>query len=95
MYLAQRTNTDRCLRRSIFTSIATLSSCSALRASSFPWCTRFGFNPVLGYLGAGAILGPLGLGSFIGSFPFLYWFTVVDAKNVSGFATLASCFCCS
>ena len=31
-----------------------------------PLVRRFGFNPVLGYLGAGAILGPLGLGSFIG-----------------------------
>ena len=57
-----------------------------------PLVHRFGFNPVLGYLGAGAILGPLGLGSFIGSFPFLYWFTVVDARNVSGFADLGVVF---
>src|SRR6478736_3045984 len=57
-----------------------------------PLVRRFGFNPVLGYLGAGAILGPLGLGSFIGSFPFLYWFTVVDARNVSGFADLGVVF---
>ena len=57
-----------------------------------PLVHRFGFNPVLGYLGAGAILGPLGLGSFIGSFPFLYWFTVVDARNVSGFADLGIVF---
>ena len=57
-----------------------------------PLVRRFGFNPVLGYLGAGAILGPLGLGSFIGNFPFLYWFTVVDAKNVSGFADLGIVF---
>jgi monovalent cation:H+ antiporter-2, CPA2 family len=57
-----------------------------------PLVRRFGLNPVLGYLGAGAILGPLGLGSFIGSFPFLYWLTVVDAKNVSGFADLGIVF---
>jgi CPA2 family monovalent cation:H+ antiporter-2 len=57
-----------------------------------PLVRRFGLNPVLGYLGAGAILGPLGLGSFIGSFPFLYWLTVVDAKNVAGIADLGIVF---
>ncbi len=57
-----------------------------------PLVRRFGFNPVLGYLGAGAILGPLGLGSFIGQFPLLYWFTVVDAKNVAGLAELGIVF---
>jgi CPA2 family monovalent cation:H+ antiporter-2 len=57
-----------------------------------PLARRFGLNPVLGYLGAGAILGPLGLGSFIDKFPFLYWLTVVDAKNVSGFADLGIVF---
>ena len=57
-----------------------------------PLVRRFGFNPVLGYLGAGAILGPLGLGSFIERFPLLYWFTVVDAKNVAGIADLGVVF---
>ncbi len=57
-----------------------------------PLVRRFGLNPVLGYLGAGAILGPLGLGSFIGKFPFLYWLTVVDAKNVAGIADLGIVF---
>ena len=57
-----------------------------------PLVRRFGFNPVLGYLVAGAILGPLGLGSFIGQFPFLYWFTVVDAKNVAGIAEFGIVF---
>lgn len=57
-----------------------------------PLVRRFGLNPVLGYLGAGAILGPLGLGSFIQQFPVLYWFTVVDARNVSGFADLGIVF---
>src|SRR5256886_994695 len=57
-----------------------------------PLVRRFGFNPVLGYLVAGAILGPLGLGSYIGQFPFLYWFTVVDAKNVAGIADLGIVF---
>ena len=57
-----------------------------------PLVRRFGFNPVLGYLGAGAILGPFGLGSFIDKFPFLYWFTVVDPGNVSGLANLGVVF---
>jgi monovalent cation:H+ antiporter-2, CPA2 family len=57
-----------------------------------PLVRRFGLNPVLGYLGAGAILGPLGLGSFIEHFPLLYWFTVVDPKNVSGLANLGVVF---
>ena len=57
-----------------------------------PLVRRFGFNPVLGYLGAGAILGPLGMGSFIEKFPFLYWFTVVDPANVSGIANLGVVF---
>jgi K+:H+ antiporter len=57
-----------------------------------PLVRRFGLNPVLGYLGAGAILGPLGLGSFIQQFPILYWFTVVDARNVSGIADLGIVF---
>jgi CPA2 family monovalent cation:H+ antiporter-2 len=57
-----------------------------------PLVRRFGFNPVLGYLTAGAILGPLGLGSFIDKFPLLYWFTVVDAANVSGLANLGVVF---
>ena len=57
-----------------------------------PLARRFGLNPILGYLGAGAILGPLGLGSFIENFPLLYWFTVVDAQNVSGIAHLGIVF---
>ncbi|MBI5263574.1 MAG: cation:proton antiporter [Bradyrhizobium sp.] len=57
-----------------------------------PIVRRWGMNPILGYLGAGAILGPLGLGSFIQTFPFLYWFTVVDAQNVSGIAQLGVVF---
>jgi CPA2 family monovalent cation:H+ antiporter-2 len=57
-----------------------------------PLVRRFGFNPVLGYLGAGAILGPFGLGLFIDKFPLLYWFTVVDPGNVSGLANLGVVF---
>ena len=57
-----------------------------------PLLRRWGLNPVLGYLAAGALLGPLGLGSLIGSFPFLFWVTVVDAKNVSGIAQLGVVF---
>src|SRR5215510_2381635 len=57
-----------------------------------PLVRRFGLSPVPGYLGAGAILGPLGLGSFRGELPWLYWFTVVDPKNVSGIAELGVVF---
>ena len=38
-----------------------------------PIVSRLGFNPVLGYLAAGALLGPLGLGSLIETFPALFW----------------------
>jgi len=57
-----------------------------------PILRRCGISPVLGYLGAGAILGPLGLGSLINSYPVLFWFTVTDAKNVSGIAELGIVF---
>ena len=57
-----------------------------------PLVRRFGFSPVLGYLAAGWFLGPLGLGSLINAFPFLYWVTVVDAKNVAGIAELGVVF---
>jgi CPA2 family monovalent cation:H+ antiporter-2 len=57
-----------------------------------PLMRRFGFSTVLGYMVAGALLGPLGLGSLISAFPFLYWVTVVDAKNVAGIAELGVVF---
>ena len=57
-----------------------------------PLVRRFGFSPVLGYLGAGAILGPLGLGTFKEQFPALYWLTVVDPRHVSTFAELGVVF---
>ncbi len=57
-----------------------------------PMVQRWGLNPVLGYLGAGALLGPLGLGTFVDQVPPLYWFTVVDAKNVSVIAELGVVF---
>jgi len=57
-----------------------------------PLVRRWGLSPVLGYLCAGAVLGPLGLGSFIDQAPFLYWVTVVDAKNVAGIAELGVVF---
>ena len=57
-----------------------------------PLVRRYGMSPVLGYLGAGALLGPYGLGTFMGSFPVLYWLTVVDANNVAGIAELGVVF---
>ena len=57
-----------------------------------PMVRRWGLNPVLGYLCAGVILGPLGLGTFIHQIPILYWFTVVDAQNVSVIADLGVVF---
>ena len=38
------------------------------------------------------MLGPLGLGSLQAEVPLLYWVTVVDAKNVAGFAELGVVF---
>ena len=57
-----------------------------------PLVRRWGFSPVLGYLGAGALLGPYGLGSFIKSLPALSWITIVDPRNVEGIAELGVVF---
>ena len=57
-----------------------------------PLVKRSGLSPVLGYLAAGALLGPLGLGTFVEEVPLLYWFTVVDPRNVSGLADLGVVF---
>lgn len=57
-----------------------------------PMVSRLGISPTLGYLVAGAVLGPLGLGSFIHSYPWLYWFTVGEARNVEGIAQLGVVF---
>lgn len=57
-----------------------------------PIFRRWGVNPVLGYLAAGAILGPLGLGSFVAQFHPLYWFTIADAASVAGIAELGIVF---
>ncbi|WP_299103733.1 cation:proton antiporter [uncultured Bradyrhizobium sp.] len=57
-----------------------------------PLVRRWGLNPVLAYLGAGAILGPFGLGSLITNWPFLYWFTIVNTADVTGLAELGVVF---
>ena len=57
-----------------------------------PVVRRLGLSPVLGYLAAGAALGPLGLGSFMDIAPWVYWVTVVDARNVSSIAELGVVF---
>lgn len=57
-----------------------------------PIFRKWGINPVLGYLAAGAILGPLGLGSFTHAFHPLYWFTITNPARVSGIAELGIVF---
>ena len=57
-----------------------------------PLVQRWRVNPVLAYLAAGALLGPFGLGSLQSTFPFLYWLTITEAKNVSGIAELGVVF---
>ncbi len=57
-----------------------------------PLVQRWRVNPVLAYLAAGAILGPFGLGSLQAMFPFLYWVTITEAKNVAGIAELGVVF---
>ena len=57
-----------------------------------PLLRRFGVNPILGYLAAGAALGPRGIGSYVADFPPLYWITVIDAGNVASIAQLGVVF---
>lgn len=57
-----------------------------------PIFRRWGVNPVLGYLAAGALLGPFGLGAFVTGFRPLYWFTIPDTTNVAGIAELGIVF---
>jgi CPA2 family monovalent cation:H+ antiporter-2 len=57
-----------------------------------PLVRKSGVSPMLGYLAAGAVLGPLGLGSFLKDVPALYWFTIIDAANISGIAQLGIVF---
>lgn len=57
-----------------------------------PLVRRWGVNPVLSYIGAGALLGPFGLGSCVKSFPFLHWFTITEANNVAEIAELGIVF---
>ncbi len=57
-----------------------------------PVFRRWGVNPVLGYLAAGAMLGPYGLGSFVSRFHFFFWFTIADAASVAGIAELGIVF---
>ncbi len=57
-----------------------------------PLVKRFGLNPVLGYLGAGALLGPFGLATLRDVVPALHWVTINDVKNVAGIADLGVVF---
>ena len=66
-------------------------SCLRLQGSFVPLVRRWRLSAVLGYLGAGAIWGPLGPARYR-LVPWLYWVTVVDAKNVAGIAELGVVF---
>lgn len=57
-----------------------------------PVVRRWGINPILGYLFAGAILGPYGLGSLAITIPALTWITITDVRSVSGIAELGVVF---
>ncbi len=75
--------------------IATYSDVLVLLGTAgviIPVLHRLGISPMLGFLAMGAVLGPLGLGSLIAEVPILYWFTVVDAENVSSVAELGVVF---
>jgi CPA2 family monovalent cation:H+ antiporter-2 len=57
-----------------------------------PLLRKWGLNPILGYLCAGALLGPMGLGALAGRFPALYWCTIVDAHSIDAIAELGIVF---
>jgi CPA2 family monovalent cation:H+ antiporter-2 len=57
-----------------------------------PIVRRWGWSPILGYLGAGAVVGPLGLGSLSDTVPALSWFTISDSGSVGGIAELGIVF---
>ena len=57
-----------------------------------PLVRRWGINPILGYLAAGALLGPAGLGLLAVRVPQLRWFTITDLQNVAGIAELGVVF---
>jgi CPA2 family monovalent cation:H+ antiporter-2 len=57
-----------------------------------PMVRRWGINPVLGYLGAGALLGPFALGSLQATLPIVNWITIHDARNLSLIAELGVVF---
>lgn len=57
-----------------------------------PLFRRWGVNPVLGYLAAGALLGPFGLGAYVTRFRPLYWFTISNTANIAGIAELGVVF---
>lgn len=57
-----------------------------------PVAKRLGVSPILAYLAAGTLLGPLALGALSATYPWLWYFTVSDPKNVTGFADLGVVF---
>ncbi|MDR3791756.1 MAG: cation:proton antiporter [Terracidiphilus sp.] len=57
-----------------------------------PLLRKWGLNPILGYLCAGALLGPMGLGALTGHFPALYWCTIANAHGIEAIAELGIVF---
>ncbi len=51
-----------------------------------PAVVRFGFNPIFGFLAAGAILGQDGLGQLASHVPFFSWITVSDRTQIAHLA---------
>ena len=49
-------------------------------------------SPVLGFLGAGALIGPFGLGRFADEQPWLSWFTITKAEEISHIAEFGVVF---
>ncbi|WP_070157072.1 cation:proton antiporter domain-containing protein [Sphingobium phenoxybenzoativorans] len=51
-----------------------------------PGFARFRISPVIGFILVGILVGPAGLGSLVGTYPWLYHFTISDPHSIEPFA---------